>query len=254
MSATLPSTPAAQAKARKRRTPASEDPFNEVEDVILRRRSVRAFRNKQVPEYLVKRVLECGRFAPCAGNNQSWKFVVIRDPELIAEMTEYARKRAHLLSRLMEPTYPGAFTNKAVSSVVRAVMTRLAPSAMHPTGLSGLGLLGSGALGLWHGAPTVILLLVDRRGTGNPSIDIGVAGQNMVIAAHSMGLGTCWVSFSILLEQSFKYRRLLDIHYPMRLASSIALGFPAGQPDGFVARETHKTVWLEQGGQKRVVF
>ena len=217
----LPAEPAAP-RAARRKTPEPGDPFNEVEDVILRRRSVRAFREKQVPEHLVKRILECGRFAPSAGNDQAWKFVVVRDPALIAEMTEYARTWARWLSRAMDPTYPGAFTPRAVASVARLLMSRLATSIMHPTGLAGLAQLGSGELGLWHGAPTVILLLVDTRGTGNPNIDIGIAGQNMVLAAHSMGLGTCWVSFAMFLERSRKYRETLGIRYPLRLASSIA--------------------------------
>jgi nitroreductase len=238
----------------KWKTPACGDPFNEVEDVILRRRSVRAFREKQVPEYLVKRLLECGRFAPSAGNNQSWKFVVLRDPALIQEMTEYTRKWARWLSRAMDPTYPGAFTTRPVAWFTRSLMTRFATSAMHPTGLAGLAQLGSGELGLWHGATTVILLLVDTRGTGDPYIDVGIAGQNMVLSAHSMGLGTCWVSFAMFLERSRRYRQMLGIHYPMRLASSIAIGFPIGQPDGFVARETHETAWIENGGTHRIVY
>jgi nitroreductase len=125
---------------------------------------------------------------------------------------------------------------------------------MHPTGLAGLAQLGTGEMGLWHGAPTVILLLVDTRGAGHPHIDVGIAGQNMVLAAHSMGLGTCWVSFAMFLERSKKYREAFGIRYPMRLASSLALGFPVGQPDGFVARETHETSWFEAGGERRVVY
>ncbi len=247
-------TESAKPRASRRRAPERGDPFNDVEDVILKRRSVRAYRDKQVPEHVVRRILECGRFAPSAGNNQSWKFVVLRDPALMKEMTAYTRTWAHWLSRAMDPTYPGAFTPRPVAAVSRFVMSRLATSAMHPTGLAGLAQLGSGELGLWHGAPTVILLLVDTRGAGSPEIDIGIAGQNMVLAAHSMGLGTCWVSFAMFLERSRKYRELLGIKYPMRLASSIALGYPVGQPDGFVARETHETAWIEPGGTRRVAY
>lgn len=47
-------------------------PWNPVERVILERRSVRKYKDKQVPERLVRRILEAGRFAPTAGNSQSW--------------------------------------------------------------------------------------------------------------------------------------------------------------------------------------
>jgi len=46
--------------------------YTETEKVILRRRSVRLYKKEQVPEFMVKRVLQAGRFAPSAGNSQPW--------------------------------------------------------------------------------------------------------------------------------------------------------------------------------------
>jgi nitroreductase len=246
--------PKAKPAPNRTRIPASGDDFNEVERVILQRRSVRNFKKTQVPEYLVNRVLECGRFAPSAGNNQSWKFVIVRDPELIEEMTTYTRGWARRAAKLLDPTFPGAVTTAKTSAVTNLLLSKIAASMGHPTGLSGVSQLASGELGLWHGAPTVILLLVDTRGTGKPYLDLGIAGQNMVLAAHSMGLGTCWVSFAMFLERSRKYRKMFGIEPPMRLATSLALGFPLSQPDGFVTRETHATDWFEPGGKRRVVY
>ncbi len=62
--------------------------FTETEKVIFSRRSVRLYKKEQVPEFMVKRILEAGRFAPSAGNSQPWKFVVLRDPEIINGMTK----------------------------------------------------------------------------------------------------------------------------------------------------------------------
>ncbi len=61
--------------------------FTTTENVIFRRRSVRLYQKKQVPEFMIKRVLEAGRFAPSAGNAQPWKFIVLRDDAIIDEMT-----------------------------------------------------------------------------------------------------------------------------------------------------------------------
>jgi nitroreductase len=119
--------------------------------------------------------------------------------------------------------------------------------------LAAFSAIADGKLGVWHGAPTVILILADMRSPGSPMLDAGIAGQNMVLAAHSMGLGTCWVSFAKLLETSRKYKKLLELGHPYRFASSIALGYPRGVPDGFVPRETHESTWFEDGGRKRIV-
>ncbi|MCD6237973.1 MAG: nitroreductase [Thermotoga sp.] len=48
-------------------------------DVILKRYSVRSYADKEVPEEILKEVLEAGRLAPSADNYQPWKFVVVRD-------------------------------------------------------------------------------------------------------------------------------------------------------------------------------
>jgi len=67
----------AEEKSRKLVLPEPGDRFNDVEETIYRRRSVRFYEKQQVPVYLIRRILEAGRFAPSAGNAQTWKFVVV---------------------------------------------------------------------------------------------------------------------------------------------------------------------------------
>jgi nitroreductase len=236
----------------RRRPPEPGAPHNPVEEVILTRRSVRNFRDRPVPEYLVRRILEAGRFAPSAGNNQSWRFVVVRDPRLIAEMTVHVQTWAQRLSKLIDPTYPGAWVPRWWARLLQRLFVRLVPASMHPTGLAGLGQLALGELGVWHGAPTVIMLLSDTRGTGKPLLDLGIAGQNMSLTAHSMGLGSCWVSFAMFLQLSPRFRRELGIARPYKLITSLAIGWPVGQPDGYVERETQEVLWIEDDGTRGV--
>jgi len=63
-------------------------------DVIKGRRSIRRFKKQAVDEKLVKEIIEAGTWAPSGLNNQPWKFVVIRSPEVkdkIAELTRYRK-------------------------------------------------------------------------------------------------------------------------------------------------------------------
>jgi len=48
---------------------------------ISTRKSVRAFRDRDVPENVISRLLEAARLAPSASNQQEWRFVVVRNPE-----------------------------------------------------------------------------------------------------------------------------------------------------------------------------
>jgi nitroreductase len=219
----------------------------ETEDVILKRRSVRVYRKRQVPEFMVKRILEAARFAPSAGNGQPWKFVVIRDPEIIRGLTETTMKICKIFSWLLD--YQGRRFSWRLPFA--KLFIRLKANDLHPVPFTALPLVADGRLGLYHGAPTVILILKDRRGVANPDLDCGIAGQNIVLAAHSMGLGTCWVSFTKLAFQySRAWRRKLGIAYPYQFISSLAVGFPSGQPDNMVPRPTMAVDWYEDGTKK----
>ncbi len=49
-------------------------------DLAQKRRSVRRFKNEEIPEELIYELLETATFAPSAGNVQPWKFMVVKSP------------------------------------------------------------------------------------------------------------------------------------------------------------------------------
>jgi len=234
----------------KYKPPESGADFNLVEDVIYRRRSVRFYKKKQVPEYLVRRVLEAGRFAPSAGNGQTWKFIVVQDLKMIDEMTESIVDVTKKMKKFADYIEPG---NENKEWRARLLM-RLKPNMFHPIPFGAMKFMAEGKLGVWHGAPTVILLLADKRCPGEPAIDIGITGQNMILTAHSYGLGTCWVSFATPLGMDRKWKKKLGIRYPYKLFTSIALGYPKGDPDGYVKRETQAIDWFDEDGTFKVIY
>jgi len=62
----------------------------ELKEIITKRRSVRAYEDKPVPEESLRNILEAARLAPSARNNQSWKFVVVREDKRRQELTQAA--------------------------------------------------------------------------------------------------------------------------------------------------------------------
>jgi len=221
--------------------------WTETEIVILRRRSTRVFQGKQVPENLVRRILEAGRFAPTAGNYQHWRFSVVRDPKMLKEMAEDATRMAARMGDLLD-----YWKRPYVKPLVKFLQLRF-PNELHPIPHGVLKLIAELNFKPFWDAPTVILLFKDVRGIGSPDLDLGIAGQNMVIAAHSMGLGTCWVGLVKALRLYPKWRRVLDIRYPYSLEEAICVGYPVGEADGFVERDTHAIDWFDERGQ-RVVY
>jgi nitroreductase len=223
--------------------------FNEIEKVILRRRSVRNYKKKQVPEFMIKRILEAGRFAPSAGNCQPWKFIVLRDPEIINGITDTVVKICKVFKSMIDYRLPGSQWKRRIANL----FIRLKPADLHPTPFGAVSMIADGKLGLWHDSPTVILIFKDVRGISNPDLDCGIAGQNMVLAAHSMGLGTCWVGFTKLAFQyTKKWKKRLNIEHPYKFANSLSIGWPVGEPDGMVERTAHPVDWYEDGSVQTI--
>jgi len=222
-------------------------PWNPVEKTIMERRSTRKFKKDPVPASLIRRVLEAGRFAPSAGNQQPWKFVVITSPEIIAAMDkDAARVTRFFLFFLGYVNHTGI--RRALSKFLAHVFAfRLFSNEMHPAPYGAMRQAALGKTPYWHNAPVVILILMDRRGVSDPAVDVGVTGQNMVLAAHSLGLGTCWVGFTKLLTYLPQWKKRFNVKYPYVLKESIALGWPASKADGEVAREVHLVDWYEGG-------
>ena len=222
----------------------------QTEDVILKRRSIRIFRKKQVPEFMIKRILEAGRFAPSAGNCQPWKFVVVREPEMLDGITQTVVALCKSYKSLMDYRHKGSRMRRAIANT----LIRLKPNDLHPVPFGAVSLIADGKLSLFHGAPTAIIVFQDVRGIGCPSLDCGIAGQNMALAAHSMGLGTCYVGFTkMAFENSKIWKKRMGIEYPYKFITSLAIGYPVGEPDGMVARTTHAVDWYE-AGEKRTIY
>ncbi len=63
-------------------------------DVFQNRRSVRNFKQDSIPVSDIVKIIDAARMAPTSGNQQPWKFLVIRDKNKINEMMNACIKRA----------------------------------------------------------------------------------------------------------------------------------------------------------------
>ncbi len=224
-------------------------PWNAVEEAFLKRRSVRKFKKKQVPAHIIRRILEVGRFAPSQGNCQPWKFVVVRDREMIEEMEDYCADMCRKISGPIDYTAheKGTFARWWRKIFVR-LFAKWQPNSMHPVPFAAVTLIAKNRFRVFHYPPTIILPLMDKRGIGHPEIDLGIVGTNIVMAAHSHGLGTCWVGLASFLNDNPQWRERLGVEEPYQILEAISVGYSLGKPTlNTVSREVHETVWIEDG-------
>lgn len=231
------------------------DQLTETEKVIYNRRSIRLYKKKQVPKELIHRMIEAGRFAPSAGNNQPWKFIVIQDPELIEEINLRCKKALRVHTRL---TLPKTWLEKKIpgdkdapfawwQKILLPLLVKLRPGDTDQRVRGGVNTVTSDPeYHIFFHAPTLILQLADRRAIGGVDYDSGICFQNMVLAAHSLGLGTCYIGLIDGLKLHPRFRRkVLGVTEPFEIVMALTVGYPAGEIDRMVRREQPRVIWFD---------
>jgi nitroreductase len=87
----------------------------EVFQAISQRRSIRKFKEKEVSDSLIMKIIQAGIWAPSAGNLQSWEMILVKDPETRKKLSEAAYMRDFISKA---PVVMVACINKSVCSMV----------------------------------------------------------------------------------------------------------------------------------------
>lgn len=216
-----------------------EKELTEVEKVIYKRRSNRIFKEKPVSDELLHRITEAGRYAPTAGNNMPFTFLVITNPKLLRELEIRSMKVLKFFKDMyLNPNF--------VKRIVVTLSSYFMVKEMDQRPFFPLDKSERRNDNLFYGAGALIIILIDQRGVSNPDLDAGICAQNMVLAAHSLGLGTCYNGYT---ATALKYlpgmRKKLGIKYPWKAATTIVVGYAKVKTDHAVARETIPVRWFK---------
>jgi nitroreductase len=126
-------------------------------ELMARRRSVRRFLARPVPDDLVRAIVEAARAAPSADNAQPWRFVAVQDPRAVAE--------------LARASFSGIFFPTRFAAKAPLIVALCAERA---------SLVEAGKS------------IKDRA---MYQLDCGIAGTHLVLRATELGLGTCWIGW-----------------------------------------------------------
>lgn len=209
--------------------------WTETEQLIMERRSVRNFKKDPIPEPLIRRVLEAGRFAPSGGNHQPWKFTVVTDPEFISQLEE-------TVHGVWAGLY-GAFTNE---EAVIGLANELPPGIFDPRVQYGVQCIAKKELPIYFGAPVVIFLGGNEKMV-DPPMAAGICGQNMNLAANSLGLGFVWSNFGNAVNHIPELKAKLGFGDSWTVQTSFCLGYPKFKQKGIIARHYRPVNWFRPG-------
>jgi nitroreductase len=181
---------------------------------IHERKSIRAFLQKPVPKELIAEILEASRWAPSGSNRQPWQ-VTVATGETCRALAE------RLVARCYErrPGSLGAGSAPAdMDSRVAALRADLEAIAARG-GQSLWEFVVAGSYRLYD-APAVVVVS-NPSGRGG---DVAPFVTTMLLAAHDLGLGTCWLGYP--LAEAALIREMLAIPEEERVRAVVALGYP----------------------------
>jgi len=155
--------------------------MNETISTILGRRSVRVYMPEPVGQAELEEMLEAGRYAPSAMNQQPWHFTVIRNPELL---------------RKLEESCKSAFLDSNVEALREVAQQE--------------------GFRVFYHAPMLIIISGDP-GALAAQYDCTLAMENVMLAAASLGIGSCWTHAVMMFHATEKGRdifRELGVIFP----------------------------------------
>jgi nitroreductase len=162
-----------------------------------------------------------------------------------------------LTRRSVRRFLPDAVPEDQVKLLLRAAMQ--APSAVNQQPwqfivITDLSLLHEVAkfhtsVQVLHEAPLGILICGDKRLEKRQNCwvqDCAAATENMLLAAHALGLGACWLGIYHLTERVEGIRRVFMLPPEIMPLTLVALGFPGETPppeDRYIEERVHTNTW-----------
>jgi len=181
-------------------------------DIIKNRRSVKDYSSKEVSNEVLFRILEAGRWAPSAHNAQPWRFIVIQDSALKQKLAE------DMATRWNEDMNKNGIPKGNRESLIKT------------------------SVGRFRSAPIAIIVCLTMENMDEYPDDrrkkieyvmvvqsVAAAIENMLLAAHGEGLGSCWFCAPLFCQDAV--RKILEIPQNVDPQALITLGYPADRPN-----------------------
>jgi nitroreductase/NAD-dependent dihydropyrimidine dehydrogenase PreA subunit len=191
--------------------------FKQVAQLIKSRRSVREFKDKEVPLAEIERIIEVARYAPTGHNNQEVRWLVINDRAYVRKLASIG---ADWLRFMMK-------NNPAMAAMFEGVLKQL----------------DAGNDVFLRDAPAVVMAYAEK-GNQIAATDCAIALAYFDLAAKSAGLGCCWAGF--FYGSAGSYPPMMEaVALPEGFApyGALMVGYPKYKYQRVPARKPARVIW-----------
>jgi nitroreductase len=191
---------------------------NPVIEAIHNRMSIRSYKPDPVPKDIINAIVEAGNMAPSRGREdeetkefvfQPWRFVVVEDSEFRQRLVKATHPFWKNMIESMKESHPEIYEN---------VMTQY--EAMEgPKDM------------VYYSAPVIIFVI----GPNGFDISCALACENIMIAATSFGLGSCFVGFGSMVTGDENIVKALELKDGEKIYGPILLGYAKEEPSALAS-------------------
>ena len=191
-------------------------------NLMQSRRSCRNFRERPVPADLLEDLVKIGITAPSGSNCQMWSFTVLPDRGAVEKLTRWVGDFYADLNRTAEK----AWLRKGLRLLGKPELDRYFRNYYQTVRETLETWEKGGRDRLFHGAPAAVVV-GSRKEASCPREDALLATQNILLAAHALGLGTCLIGFAVeAMRRDKSILRRIGIPGDESAYAVIALGYP----------------------------
>lgn len=188
---------------------------NNVIENIITRRSIREYTDRKVSDEDIKVIIDAGVHAPSGFDSQPWFFVVVKNRGMMKRMSDHCKPR--LLAQLAEATNEAAIEFKKE--------------------------LAQEDFNIFYDAPVLIIIL-GSNAAFTTDYDCSLCAENMMLAAHSMGIGSCWIGTGCFIQDNPELLEELGITPDFRVIAPIVFGYAVKEPEEHITKKP-EVVWIK---------
>jgi nitroreductase len=184
-------------------------------DLIITRRSIRKFKPDKIPDEVITQIIKAGTYAPSALALQPWAFIVIQNMDFMQKVSDYCKP---IMISLMKDAHDG------MSDEFRE-------------------LLSSEGYSIYYHAPLMIMV-IGKSSSRFREIDCSLCAENIMLAAHALGIGSCWIGSTEVAYDNPEIKAGFQIPEGYSPVGTIVLGYPDEKPDAHDKKPAQIT-WIK---------
>jgi len=199
--------------------------LRELEELIKGRRSIRHWKREEVPDDLLKKAIELATWAPNGGNFQGWRFIAIKNREVIEKTADAVQSVADRIASWPESSKwkEDMERFRKNSSFFRNAPVVLATFVGQYQSVMDKALLAREAI-----AGEAREILTFRRFAPSAIQSVAAAVATMLLVFHQMGLGAVWLGAPLMAKKEIE--TILKAPEGFGLTGLVALGYPDEAP------------------------